>query len=1701
MADWKGGRPRREPNPASKPTPKQKQAAQPVRTGRVWRGRGGSSGTQSDWGLWLKRLITTGLVLTVLGTIVAILLRNQGITTVALLSTRSYPDDKINALPARPGGGLHGLNSSRTYINFLGNEKIEEASLTNQLGNIAKSRISLGGPDGNVVLISIMAQGLVNRDGQPCLLDRNSLPFDDSKWTPLADVVGQIDEKIGNRVKKSNSHVVIILDSGSGETDWSIGVLKDDFRDRLTELVERSDKPFLPERWHLLHVRGLSDLSTFVKTGRRTLFSEILDLGLRGGADRNNDRIVALTEFKNYVESVSGVAADLYPRTPSKSSKKVDANPKLCYAEINRPKTDPKNYSVSPDYETLRSELEGLWSEHVAFDSERPWRYLPWEWARFEHQLVRAERAVIAGDESMARKCLDAARVQHEDLRKKFRERKERQNQLTAAAPTYDTAEARAILNSANLTDLPATSGRLHPTAALATLLRRDVLGSPDAIDATQAMNNKFAFAELLALRTVADEQVWPSDFRAEAILRNEADKTNDLERLRLEDSAFVGGDQLVALAGDAKKARSAYEATTQRASDYADAIEQRDELLAKLPWALRWAELAQSKTDQDNLKSLWNDAVEFLPYFETPVADRGASVDIGGWKQIVGRFDEYLKLSDKAGRLLDEGGALTPREWVRRAIPFFATPLVSDPRRRQLRNRLVTYLKQANAVENTEKEPPSETTPDLPFARWETHPLRAMFAHDDPVMRGDGVPGLGRFPSIDNLTASETKSTDSWVIAANIRDEYLRQADKTTWSTISLKQVSSRDEFTKFYRELIAYDELGRSQAVALCAGNEFKEYSPQNVISRLDHLQIATYFDWRVARSIRDFYGPTSPLNSTDGTTSYTTSYFFTQATEWVKTLDTLTGDGRPFGQLLARKWKGIFDTLSKSTGPCVSMTLDRTQLDFPATDPDPQIVKLTVNSSQFQDVQLAGMTALEYPKYSLEASGPKRERRPVPLAWTAQPSSKTESIAIAAGDGTLPFRCYFRGHVAKETAVNLVREKVKEAIKREIPIYDSQPKNSTVMVKGIAPQRLWIMVILDCSYSMNEPMSSREGVTQSEPRFAVAKRALKDMLSSLLDESRDQQTELRVGLMAYGYRSGLGKDSVVFGTDEDTYIDDRAPKLRDLDPSVDVGILVPLVEETKWGTNEFKQMSKLIDRRIAMGYTPLFMSIVHAANHMKWIPKEDQKWIVVLTDGVDNQDTLGWDSKERMKWKLNSVAPAKTGKANAEKALLDDPELNIRIVGIGIPDKKTAQAAVDNNQDREKNQMIVTGLKHLEEFCDSKKDQNGKLMRKLVFTQNGEELAKQLTIHIPPVSFRAVQKQPEGEQRVVPTEKLGNRLQLQNTEGTDYVIEVRRGEGDVTTVLASSNLLHMSGGERFEMVFMNTTKNLLFHRGWEDIKNKAGGVADNQNALKGHLGIGDKIRDVKTFVNQNGTSWQAALLRTRRDTENIRVFRVAFRPLNETVSPARPSCMRAVVTPLDQGGRPVNTTPYYFESHDIRYSKDEPLPVIELRAVGWENEWKQANLTMWLISPDDEKYRPEEIQISPSILDEAGTNQIVHLPKLNSHLKLKIEKEESNSQDGSVTLRIDQTWGTGARPATPEELPILQVYPSPKGGERSIQLDQERIKYSFVFPGQSERKKKYDLRVLDPSSFPATREPKDAEDAEKPVKKLWWEKIVVE
>ena len=318
----------------------------------------------------------------------------------------------------------------------------------------------------------------------------------------------------------------------------------------------------------------------------------------------------------------------------------------------------------------------------------------------------------------------------------------------------------------------------------------------------------------------------------------------------------------------------------------------------------------------------------------------------------------------------------------------------------------------------------------------------------------------------------------------------------------------------------------------------------------------------------------------------------------------------------------------------------------------------------------------------------------------------------------------------------------------VERDIPQLEPTRPDATVIVKERPTQTMWLMIVLDCSNSMNDTMFTEMGV--KEARFNIAKNALKLMLMNLLTESERTQCELHVGLIAYGYRVGLvptndAREAKLIYADPDKMTVADVPPIQDvdtvenkvndlstLDPSLDVGVLVSI--KNVWNEESYLHMKRLIDRRSAVGVTPLYLSIVKAAEHMKFLPNDAPRLILVVTDGVDNQETLGdtaYRMANRKKWGLKGLSAARTGETAAKNAVAGPHGPDVRVVGIGIPEMAKAKVGEKD------------GINSLLRFCERQNDRD-RSVREFIQTYSGNELAKRITVAIDPDTFRIRREQ---------------------------------------------------------------------------------------------------------------------------------------------------------------------------------------------------------------------------------------------------------------------------------------------------------------------------------------------------------------------
>lgn len=277
-----------------------------------------------------------------------------------------------------------------------------------------------------------------------------------------------------------------------------------------------------------------------------------------------------------------------------------------------------------------------------------------------------------------------------------------------------------------------------------------------------------------------------------------------------------------------------------------------------------------------------------------------------------------------------------------------------------------------------------------------------------------------------------------------------------------------------------------------------------------------------------------------------------------------------------------------------------------------------------------------------------GPKKRELPITLRLEKSDIGKQVTLV-----GTGFFRGRKRASPITVPSPELGEEFVIE--RRDVP-------PPTVRVTGTSAKKVAIMFVLDCSYSMTDPLRD-EG-----SRLRVATQALESILSTLC-ENRDVGDECRVGLLAFSHRVGFAseKSTEIIRTKAYEQWLKENPTERSKTPDDDLEMIVrfddpgnPLSEKLKQEIVEKSQQWR------PMGNTPLYYSMSEALKAFRAVPDVQAKQLIVITDG--NNEVYGVPD-----W-LKSFR-ATTGKRDfdAEQVglLLRDqyPDVDVSVLGIAL------------------------------------------------------------------------------------------------------------------------------------------------------------------------------------------------------------------------------------------------------------------------------------------------------------------------------------------------------------------------------------------------------------------------------------------------
>lgn len=146
----------------------------------------------------------------------------------------------------------------------------------------------------DMVIIYISAHGLVNADGQACLVPPNGDAFDSSRWLPLSKLLTEI----CSLPNLKRSRKLVVLDCNRISTHWRCGVMDNRFADQLPTVVDHVNDPNL----YVLNSTSPGQVAWAAPELKGSVFGHFLALGLRGDASHEYPRdqsrgVVSLLAF------------------------------------------------------------------------------------------------------------------------------------------------------------------------------------------------------------------------------------------------------------------------------------------------------------------------------------------------------------------------------------------------------------------------------------------------------------------------------------------------------------------------------------------------------------------------------------------------------------------------------------------------------------------------------------------------------------------------------------------------------------------------------------------------------------------------------------------------------------------------------------------------------------------------------------------------------------------------------------------------------------------------------------------------------------------------------------------------------------------------------------------------------------------------------------------------------------------------------------------------------------------------------------------------------------------------------------------------------------------------------------------------------------------------------------------------------------
>lgn len=357
--------------------------------GKGWQSRK-QSVAKSGTSRHRTRLVALGLVTVGLlaGFIILVLIIPRDMPLV-ILGVASYESPiPPNSYVSEDSKRLTGTNTRNIKLMPAGPERIGRETLKRHLQeNLHPGR---GFVSQELVTVYLSAHGVVDSRGQACLLLSDSKPLDESTWMPMSELFALLDAERPDAVK------VLLLDSGKIDTNWSLGILHNEFPDRVAEDLGNHSKIFV------ITDRASGQLAWSAPERDGTIFGHFVASGLSAAADADGRNGVSLLEFYDFVRAkVDGWVSDNRSsrQTPQLMPIPTESqNFKLVASGAGPRENRSAKELVSNLSSAWQRDLLPFWERFRTFVQDVDLgRYDPLGLATIEAELLRGEQLLLAG--------------------------------------------------------------------------------------------------------------------------------------------------------------------------------------------------------------------------------------------------------------------------------------------------------------------------------------------------------------------------------------------------------------------------------------------------------------------------------------------------------------------------------------------------------------------------------------------------------------------------------------------------------------------------------------------------------------------------------------------------------------------------------------------------------------------------------------------------------------------------------------------------------------------------------------------------------------------------------------------------------------------------------------------------------------------------------------------------------------------------------------------------------------------------------------------------------------------------------------------------------------------------------------------------------------------------------------------------------